>query len=131
MYRVIYVSRSAIAGQRAVLRDIVRHAAERNRAAGVTGMLWSDGEHFVQALEGSEPAVTATMQRILADPRHTSIEIAEKRAIQSPRFGAWSMIEAGESMLGDECGAFLIGLAGMAATPANNHVREVILRSLG
>lgn len=102
----------------------------RNIAAGVTGMLWSDSDHFVQALEGDDAAVTATMHRILADRRHTDIEIVEARTIQAPRFGAWSMIEAGESALGDECGVFLVGLAGMADTPAKQRMRQIMLRAL-
>ncbi len=130
MHRVIYVSRSLIGDQPDALRAIVQHAAARNQAAGVTGMLWSDGDHFVQALEGSEADVSATMQRILADRRHYSIEIAEARTIQTPRFGAWSMIEAGESAVGDECGVFLVGLASMASTPAKKRLREVVIRSL-
>lgn len=131
MHRVIYVSCCLIGHKPGVLREIVQRSATRNEIAGVTGMLWSDGDHFVQALEGSEEAVSATMQRILADHRHTSIEIAEAREIQSPRFGAWSMIEADQSAVGDECGIFLLGLAGMASTPARRRIREVILSSLG
>lgn len=130
MHRVIYVSCSLVGNQPDTLQHIVEHAAARNLVEGVTGMLWSDGEHFVQALEGDEEVVSATMRRILADPRHTSIEIAEARAIQAPRFGAWSMIEAGESALAQECGVFLVGMAGMAASPANKRIREVMLRSL-
>jgi len=130
MHRVIYVSRSVIGDQPDALRAIVQRAAARNQAAGVTGMLWSNGDHFVQALEGSEVAVSATMQRILADRRHCSIEIAEARTIQAPRFGAWSMIEAKASAVGDECGVFLVGLAGMASTHAKKRLRDVIMRSL-
>jgi len=130
MHRVIYVSRSLIGDQPDTLRALVKQADARNQAASVTGMLWSDGDHFVQALEGSEVGVSATMQRILADRRHCSIEIAEARTIQTPRFGAWSMIEAKDSAVGDECGIFLVGLAGMASTPAKKRLREVIMRSL-
>jgi len=106
MYRVIYVSRSLIGGEQGTLSGIV------------------------QALEGEEAAVMITMRRILADRRHTDLEMVETRPIQAPRFGAWSMIEAGESAIGDECGLFLVGLSGMTDTPARRRMREVMMRSL-
>ncbi|MBW6522512.1 BLUF domain-containing protein [Sphingomonas sp. RHCKR47] len=130
MYRVIYVSRSLIGGQQGTLTSIVQAAAGRNRSATIAGMLWSDDHTFVQALEGEEAAVMITMPRILADHRHTDVEMVETRPIQAPRFGAWSMIKAGESALGDECGLFLVALAGMTDTPARRRMREVMMRSL-
>jgi hypothetical protein len=130
MYRVIYVSRSLIGGEQGTLSGIVQAAADRNRSASITGMLWSAADNFVQALEGDEAAVMITMQRILADRRHTDVEIVETRPIQAPRFGAWSMIKAGESALGDECGLFLVGLAGLTDTPARRRLREVMMRTM-
>lgn len=125
MHRLIYVSRSLIAGRPDAVAEIVARSAVRNATAGVTGMLWHDGGHFIQALEGDVDAVAATFGRIIDDPRHTAIDIVANRAIARPMFGAWSMIQADESKVGTESAVFLYGLAHEEDTPGKRRMREV------
>ena len=63
----------------------------RNAAAGVTGILVHKGGNFLQALEGPEDAVRATMERIARDRRHRAI-IKLNESFRAERlFGRWSM----------------------------------------
>ncbi len=130
MHRLIYVSRSLVAGQTDIVSDIVRTSAARNAAADVTGMLWSDGGYFVQALEGPMAAVTATFLRISADSRHTGLEIVVNREVRQPVFGTWSMVEADQSEAATDNAVFLLGLVQDQSTPAKRRLREVIYASL-
>lgn len=130
MHRVIYVSRSLVAGLSDAVAEIVSTSAARNAAAGLTGMLWSDGGYFVQVLEGPIEPLTATFVRISADERHTGLDIVVNREVQHRVFGDWSMAEADGSAAAVDNAVFLLGLTYAAVTPAQERLREVILSTL-
>ncbi len=73
---------------RHALLDVSR---TRNLANGVTGLLLYADRTFVQVLEGDEAAVRATMQRIVADPRHTDLFVLDWRTIGVRRFDRWDL----------------------------------------
>ena len=86
-----YVSTASKLFDSMELRDMLKEANERNKEAGITGMLLYKGGHFMQVLEGPAEAVTATFNRISKDTRHRGISVLVKGAVQERRFPAWSM----------------------------------------
>jgi hypothetical protein len=74
-------------------------------------MLWTDGENFVQVIEGDPDHVGQTMDRIRADRRHTDIKVILDRSVLSRQFGDWSMRQAADDADSAQATAFMIGFA--------------------
>jgi hypothetical protein len=74
-----------------VLAGLVDRAAERNAAAGITGLLVLSGHRFLQVLEGPVGFVNELMARIIADKRHSRFELLSYDQSVSPLFYDWSM----------------------------------------
>lgn len=89
-------------------------------------MLWSDGQQFVQALEGNDGAVGDTINRIIADRRHTDIETVCDRPINNRIFGSWGMVLADRSCEGTNNTAFIMGYASAQPTPAARRLVDMI-----
>ena len=91
LFRLAYVSTASKLFDSAELREMLKESNVRNKEAGITGMLlYKDGQ-FMQVLEGTLEAVTATFSRISRDPRHHGIMVLLKGAVQERRFPGWSM----------------------------------------
>jgi len=91
LFRICYISTATKLFESAELREMLKESNVRNKEAGVTGMLlYKDGQ-FMQVLEGTKEAVTATFGRISKDPRHRGIMVLHKRAADERRFPQWSM----------------------------------------
>lgn len=103
MLSLIYVSTAAPAFAEPDLAPLADHAAARNRAAEVTGLLAWNGVHFMQLLEGPAAAVEATLERIAADPRHSALVVIRRDERAARECPDWSMR------------AFLTPLAGAGA----------------
>lgn len=92
MYRqVLYISavaRYVVTGQ---LTQLLAEAQANNRRNGITGVLLYTGEAFLQILEGEEPAVSETLSRIGADPRHQQMLTLYDHMVDRRSFGDWSM----------------------------------------
>lgn len=74
LYRLIYCSRSAIAGTPdRELGSIIDKATHHNTANGITGALLMTATGFAQVLEGRREIVERTFERISVDPRHTDV----------------------------------------------------------
>lgn len=73
------------------LRSIVKTSAKRNAHHGLTGFLLFDGATFVQALEGQQPNVEETYERIARDPRHRDLTTLEALLTDARVFGSWFM----------------------------------------
>ena len=73
------------------INDILIESVANNRCDDVTGALIYDERWFAQTLEGPEPAVSATFERILRDPRHGEVKLIRMQPVQARRFGAWWM----------------------------------------
>lgn len=91
MRQIFYVSKAATPGDTGMLDTIVHQSRHNNALDGVTGLLWSDGSRFAQVIEGDERAIEDVLGRILADPRHHSIDILHDRPVMERQFGSWSM----------------------------------------
>ena len=91
LVRLLYASRAVPAVDQEELLTILRQSKARNPEQGITGVLcYSDGI-FLQVLEGGRGAVNALYNRIVADPRHTQVELLSYREIGERRFAGWSM----------------------------------------
>jgi|UniRef100_UPI0035CB7556 hypothetical protein len=90
MLQVVYVS--TVARSTHIDPAAMLAKAQRNNGRdGITGMLYFDGQRFMQAMEGPAAAVEATLARITADSRHRALVILSRREIAEREFGAWSM----------------------------------------
>ena len=91
MIAVTYVSASNVAGDIAEVLRIRDQAITRNKANGVTGVLYCDSEFFFQVLEGERAEVLSTMRRICRDRRHKDVNVIDGKDIEVRRFKNWSM----------------------------------------
>ncbi len=85
LWSVAYMSRP-VGGEAAVdrlLETLRTECAARNATAGVSGILLAANGVLMQVIEGPKDTVTALMERIAADPRHTGIEVLYD--VQVPR----------------------------------------------
>ncbi len=89
--QILYVSQSTIPGDSADLAGILLQSRHNNALDGVTGLLWSDGERFLQIFEGPEESVCATFARIANDDRHCEMRIILDRLIEAREFSDWTM----------------------------------------
>jgi len=70
---------------------ILAASARNNPARGITGLLLFNGRNFLQLLEGEDREVSALMEAITADPRHTGVSVLDRRAISSRACPDWAM----------------------------------------
>jgi hypothetical protein len=93
LLRLVYVSVAAPGLTAADLAAIAACSAERNRKAGLTGLLLYRGESFVGVLEGRSRVLFARMERIATDPRHARLDIRFEAPVADRRFETWSFGE--------------------------------------
>jgi hypothetical protein len=62
-----------------------------NRDAGITGLLYYDGKHFAQIIEGFDHEVNTLWDVIRKDGRHRKIHVFGKNIITNRAFPTWSM----------------------------------------
>ena len=91
MLQTVYISSARPDFSNSDLREILDVSRRNNKAVGVSGLLVAGGPRFLQALEGPDEAVTATIARIRADARHRAIVVLSSRGIDARQFGEWSM----------------------------------------
>ncbi len=92
MKQILYASVNARADdQPADVAAILEQSRHNNAIDGITGLLWTDGERFLQVIEGEAGAVDACYTRICADTRHRDIVKIIEQAIESREFGYWTM----------------------------------------
>ncbi len=69
------------------LQNLLSKAVANNQELGVTGLLWYDGNNFVQALEGHRRAVNEVYSKNIAgDPRHHSLVLISCEDIEQRLF---------------------------------------------
>lgn len=93
--QLFYTSRSAPGVD---VDRILQQSRHNNAVDGITGLLWHDGTHFLQVIEGPEPSVAATYARIAGDPRHSELTIVSDRTVANREFGYWSMERVSRAM---------------------------------
>lgn len=98
LVRLLYVSRAVDKDPKAI-EGILESSRQHNVAHGITGVLCFGGGIFVQAIEGGRSAVNALYNHIVADPRHTDVELLHYEEINERRFGGWTMGQVNLSKL--------------------------------
>ncbi|QIG81011.1 BLUF domain-containing protein [Stakelama tenebrarum] len=91
MLQLVYVSSVNPAAGSVAPEPILQVSRRLNARDDITGLLYSDGRRFLQALEGPEEAVEAAFARIEADPRHRAIVLLSRRIVDRREFGDWMM----------------------------------------
>jgi hypothetical protein len=89
LMRLLYVSIAAPALDAGDLDAIAARSAERNRTAGLTGLLLHEGDRFFAVLEGPRRRLFARMERIITDPRHAGVQILVEASAAERRFANW------------------------------------------
>ena len=94
MLRMIsYVSDSVIQedARRSELEKIVDTAQRSNAMKGITGVLFSEGDHFFQTIEGEEGPLRDLYQSIENDHRHQGLNKLVDEPIPERAFADWSL----------------------------------------
>ncbi|WP_294392221.1 BLUF domain-containing protein [uncultured Sphingomonas sp.] len=89
--RVIYRSMACNGAGYRDLPDILAQSRVNNGLDGLSGLLWTDGDRYVQLIEGPPESVAITLARILADSRHEDIRFVSDGMAADRAFGDWSM----------------------------------------
>lgn len=91
LMQLVYVSRAPTAMSESELRELASTSARKNAAHGITGLLLYSHTNFLQLIEGDEPDIDALYRKILADPRHTEVELLLKSPAPQRLFEKWNM----------------------------------------
>lgn len=91
MIQMIYASGASHPFTPAELAKLLTNAREKNREAGITGMLVYENGAFLQVIEGEEDAVEALFDRISNDGRHGQIRMLLRSEITERSFPEWTM----------------------------------------
>jgi Sensors of blue-light using FAD len=70
LFQIVYTSTAVDSLAREDLLDLLNGSVERNRRAGITGVLLYHSGTFMQVLEGDMTAVLNFYAKISRDPRH-------------------------------------------------------------
>lgn len=96
LHRVIYCSRPKPGGAPVgtTADTIAAQAAAANRKRGVTGLLMTHPDWFLQILEGSRTELSDLFLKIAADPRHTGLQLVVFEPARSRLFSDWELAVA-------------------------------------
>lgn len=94
MRQIIYRSTTTADSGRAAddIPGIVRQAIARNGIDGITGLLYTEEDTFLQAIEGPAQSMSDLLDRLYEDRRHRDLKILADRTIEEREFGDWTMI---------------------------------------
>jgi hypothetical protein len=94
MRQVIYRSKTTADSRRAAddIPGILHQAVARNGIEGITGLLYSEEDAFLQVIEGASDSIEDLLDSLHVDPRHCHLTILVDRAIEEREFGDWTMV---------------------------------------
>ena len=94
MRQIIYRSTTTADSGRAAddIPGILRQAIARNGIDGITGLLYTEADAFLQAIEGPSQSMSDLLARLNGDDRHRDLRILVDRPIARREFGDWTMI---------------------------------------
>lgn len=91
MQSLTYISRATTHFTPEALEQLTDAAAERNLTLDISGcLLYSEG-HFLQYIEGPDPAILQLEQALTTDPRHRIIHRLTQLNQTYRRFPCWHM----------------------------------------
>lgn len=91
IHQMIYMSRPSNGLSEEDVARILQGARRQNSVNFITGYLAFNGEFFLQVLEGDAAALTSTLTRILADPRHRDCLLIGFAPVKARSFSEWGM----------------------------------------
>lgn len=93
LVRLLYASRSDREIDDALVASILERSQKYNLDHGITGILctYSQGNVFLQVLEGGRAAVNTLYATIVRDPRHHDVTLLDYAEITERRFAGWRM----------------------------------------
>jgi len=91
LIELIYHSQASCGFDEKMIDALLRQARDNNSKSDITGMLFFDGEFFVQILEGDEVAIDTLYTIIGADARHDNVQKIYQGSIKERSFQDWSM----------------------------------------
>jgi Sensors of blue-light using FAD len=91
LVRCLYASRMQKALNAAGQNAILESSRKNNVKQGITGVLLSTGNVFVQVLEGGREEVSKLYNQIVVDTRHKDVVLLVYEEITERRFEGWSM----------------------------------------
>ncbi len=91
LVRLLYASRAAAALSESVVESILDQSRRKNPARGITGLLCSSGDLFIQVLEGGRDEVCELFNTIVRDRRHLEVRLLVYEEIFERRFAGWTM----------------------------------------
>lgn len=89
--RIVYASRAVGGDMRRDHLDILAESRRNNGIDGISGLLWSRADRYLQLLEGPPDSVGATFDRIRRDPRHADVTVIDDREEPERIFADWAM----------------------------------------
>ena len=124
--QLLYISTSTLPGNTADIEGILEESRHNNALEGITGVLWSDGTHFLQVLEGPDESVGATFGRILSDHRHSAIVVLRDGQVETRDFGGWSMVHRRGTEPADAHDAAMLRLLSNVSEPVRGEFLALI-----
>lgn len=91
LVRLHYISAATAAFKEKDITQILDNARRRNTAARITGVLLYKDRRFMQVIEGPAESISALLQLIKTDSRHTLLKVEEFDAVSERVFPDWSM----------------------------------------
>jgi hypothetical protein len=93
LVRLLYASRAAKGIDDALVASILESSQKHNAEHGITGILctYSQGNVFLQVLEGGRAEVNSLYSTIVRDPRHSDVTLLDYAEITERRFAGWRM----------------------------------------
>ncbi|PZQ61819.1 MAG: hypothetical protein DI544_04145 [Sphingomonas taxi] len=122
MHRFVFSSRAAQPYGRMEIKALCEQSALRNAAGGITGLFLYDGARFLQALEGPDIPLFATIDRISRDPRHYDMTTIQSKTIGEREFHNWSMSQPLFG-IGDDPGAYVARIVHDVRHVADAYIR--------
>jgi hypothetical protein len=94
MRQIIYRSLTTSDSGRAAadIPGILRQAVARNGIEGITGLLYTEEDAFLQVIEGPEESIVNLLYSLQVDVRHRDLTILVDRPIDMREFGDWTMV---------------------------------------
>jgi hypothetical protein len=126
MRQIVYVSLSSVPSDGADLSGILEQSRHNNAIDGITGLLWSDGKSFLQAIEGPRISVEACFERIKRDTRHYYLTVLSDQRITNHEFGSWNMVHRRANETADVYDAQVLRLLRQASDGVRAHFLALI-----
>ncbi|MBK1724709.1 phosphate-starvation-inducible PsiE family protein [Thiocystis violacea] len=91
MIQITYISSATEPMSTPALLSLLQSCRENNAGRGVTGMLFHCNGTFLQVLEGEERVIDELLDIIEQDPRHTGMQVIQRKEIKHRQYSDWSM----------------------------------------